>query len=30
MPQDFGQKLSGPQLAALVQFLVASAKKGSK
>jgi cytochrome c oxidase subunit 2 len=30
MPQDFGEKLTGQQLETLVQFLVASAKKGSK
>jgi cytochrome c oxidase subunit 2 len=29
MPPDFGQKLTGSQLEFLVQFLVASAKKGS-
>ena len=28
MPQDFGSKLNGSQLETLVQFLVASAKKG--
>ncbi len=30
MPQNFAQKLTKSQLASLVQFLVASAKKGSK
>jgi cytochrome c oxidase subunit II len=30
MPEDFGEKLTGQQLETLVQFLVASAKKGSK
>jgi cytochrome c oxidase subunit II len=29
MPQNFAQSLSGPELTSLVQFLVASAKKGS-
>ena len=29
MPKDFGKKLSAPQLKVLVEFLVASAKKGT-